>query len=136
MTVNAKKMLIVPDAMKVLYDTFHFAPATRVGDTVWVSGQVGLKPDMTVGNGMQEQATIAFESLKLVLEAAGASLADVVELNTFHTNFQKELPEFTAVKDTYFTDSFPAWTAVGITELALPGLCIEVRATAVVGSGA
>ncbi len=84
---------------------------------------------------MTEQARFAFESLKCVLEEAGAVLADVVELNTFHTQMRRDIGAFVAVKDEYFPDNYPAWTAVGVTELARAEFCIEIRAVAVIGSG-
>jgi enamine deaminase RidA (YjgF/YER057c/UK114 family) len=132
---TAQRQTIVPAPFQAFYDAFHFAPATRVGDTIWVSGQVGIDAQMQPGKDMQAQARLAFESLKAVLEAAGAGLADVVELTTFHTDFQRELAAFTAVKDEYFPSRYPSWTAVGVTELALPGLCVEIRAVAVAGCG-
>ena len=70
------------------------------------------------------------------IEAAGASLADVVELMTFHTELQADMQAFARVKDQYFPDRYPSWTAVGTTELALPGLRVEIRAVAVAGCGA
>ncbi|MBN3822993.1 RidA family protein [Burkholderia sp. Ac-20384] len=136
MTTTSKRQPIIPPGFKAWYDTYHFAPATRVGDTIWVSGQVGIGADMRPGDGVQAQARIAFESLKAILVEAGASLADVVELMTFHTDLRAEVEAFGAVKDEYFPDRYPSWTAVGVTQLALPELCVEVRAVAVVGSGA
>ncbi|MPV57829.1 hypothetical protein CFB46_19795 [Burkholderia sp. HI2761] len=135
MTTTSKRQVIVPPAFQPWYDAYHFAPATRVGDTIWVSGQVGLDAQMQPADGVQAQARIAFESLKGILEAAGASLADVVELTTFHTDLQRETEGFAAVKDEYFPSRYPSWTAVGISQLALPGLCVEIRAVAVAGSG-
>ncbi|AYQ44232.1 MULTISPECIES: RidA family protein [Burkholderia] len=136
MTTTSKRQPIIPPGFKAWYDTYHFAPATRVGDTIWVSGQVGIGADMRPGDGVQAQARIAFESLKAILVEAGASLADVVELTTFHTDLRAEVEAFGAVKDEYFPDRYPSWTAVGVTQLALPELCVEVRAVAVIGSGA
>ncbi|ABB05883.1 RidA family protein [Burkholderia lata] len=136
MATTSKRQPIIPPGFKAWYDTYHFAPATRVGDTIWVSGQVGIGADMRPGDGVQAQARIAFESLKAILVEAGASLADVVELMTFHTDLRAEVEAFGAVKDEYFPDRYPSWTAVGVTQLALPELCVEVRAVAVVGSGA
>ncbi|CAJ0895461.1 RutC family protein YjgH [Ralstonia sp. LMG 32965] len=133
--MTIKQQSIVPPPFQAWYDTFHFSPATRVGDTIWVSGQVGMGADMKVGDGMQAQAQIAFECLKDILEAAGAGLADVVELMTFHTDLRGEMEAFAAVKDKYFPSRYPSWTAVGVTQLALPELCIEIRAVAVAGSG-
>ncbi|MCA8256874.1 RidA family protein [Burkholderia sp. AU31624] len=135
MAATPKRQSIVPSAFQPWYDAYHFSPATRVGDTIWVSGQVGLDAQMQPADGVQAQARIAFESLKLILEEAGASLADVVELTTFHTDLQRETEGFATVKDEYFPTRYPSWTAVGVTQLALPGLCVEVRAVAVAGSG-
>ncbi|WP_261508358.1 RidA family protein [Burkholderia multivorans] len=135
MAADNHRQSIVPPEFKAWYDTYHFSPATRVGDTIWVSGQVGIGPDMQPADGVRAQARIAFECLKRILETAGASLSDVVELTTFHTNLQAEAADFSAVKDEYFPDRYPSWTAVGVTQLALPGLCVEVRAVAVAGSG-
>ncbi len=135
MALNNKRQSIVPAPLQAYYDVLHFSPATRVGDTIWVSGQVGIDADMKPAEGMQAQAHIAFECLKLVLEEAGASLADVVELTTFHTDLHGEIEQFIAVKDQYFPSRYPSWTAVGVTQLALPELCVEIRAVAVAGSG-
>lgn len=135
MEETLKRQSIVPPAYQAWYDNFHFSPVTRVGDMIWVSGQVGITAEMKVGEGMKEQARIAFASLKVLLDAAGASLADVVELMTFHTDLRGELADFTAVKDEYFPDRYPSWTAVGVTQLGLPELCVEIRAVAVARSG-
>jgi enamine deaminase RidA (YjgF/YER057c/UK114 family) len=129
-----KRTLITPKSMEAFYNNFHFSQATRVGDTIWVSGQTGIDGAMKPGKGMEEQAQLAFQSLKTVLEAAGATLGDVVELVTFHTNLRAEMTAFTKVKDSFFPKNYPAWTAVGVTELAIPGLLVEIRAVAVAGS--
>ena len=53
------RTLINPGSTKVLYDNYHFSQATRVGDTIWVSGQVGLDANMRPGKGLTEQARLA-----------------------------------------------------------------------------
>lgn len=128
-----KRQLINPPHTQVFYDTFHYSQATRVGDMIWVSGQVGIDASMTPGKDIEEQAHLAFNALKNILEAAGANLSDVVELVTFHTELQADMQAFARVKDQYFPDNYPSWTAVGTTELALPGLRVEIRAVAVAG---
>jgi enamine deaminase RidA (YjgF/YER057c/UK114 family) len=135
MASTNRRQSIVPPPFQAFHDAYHFSPATRVGDLVWVSGQVGLDAAMKPGEGMRAQARLAFEALKAVLESAGACLADVVELTTFHTDLRRDIGIFSAVKDEYFVHRYPSWTAVGVTELALPELCIEIRAVAVAGCG-
>jgi enamine deaminase RidA (YjgF/YER057c/UK114 family) len=128
------RTLINPGSTKVMYDNFHFSQATRVGDTIWVSGQVGLDANMRPGKGLTEQARLAFSGLKTALEAAGARLGDVVELTTFHIDLRGGSREFGAVKDEFFPNNYPSWTAVGVTQLAMPELLVEIRAVAAVGS--
>jgi enamine deaminase RidA (YjgF/YER057c/UK114 family) len=128
------RTLINPGSGKILYDNYHFSQATRVGDTIWVSGQVGLDASMRPGKGLTEQARLAFGGLKTVLEATGASLGDVVELTTFHIDLQGGSAEFGKVKDEFFPKNYPSWTAVGVTQLAMPELLVEIRAVAVAGS--
>ena len=134
-TQHQQRRPIIPAPVQAMYDAYHFAPATRVGDMIWVSGQVGIDAAMRPGAGMEAQARLAFEGLKTVLEAAGASLADVVELMTFHTDLRGDMPAFSKVKDAFFPDRYPSWTAVGVTQLALPAFLVEVRAVAVAGCG-
>jgi enamine deaminase RidA (YjgF/YER057c/UK114 family) len=118
-----------------MYDALHFSQATRVGNMIWVSGQVGIDAAMKPAQGMEAQAHLAFQGLRSVLEAAGATLADVVELTTFHTDLRGDMHAFGRVKDAYVAAPYPSWTAVGVTQLALPELCVEIRAVAVVGCG-
>ncbi|WP_011301821.1 RidA family protein [Cupriavidus necator] len=120
------------------YDQLHFSSATRVGDMIWVSGQVGLdvatgKP----GEGMAEQARLAFNNLKCVLEEAGATMADIVEIVTFHIDLHgPDIQAFVRAKDEFLPERYPSWTAVGVTQLANPAFLVEVRAVAVAGCGA
>jgi len=129
------RTLVNPGTTQVLYDNYHFPQATRVGDMIWVSGQVGIDAHMRPAEGHAEQARLAFSNLKTVLEAAGATLADVVELMTFHIDLCGGSTEFGVVKDEFFPSNYPSWSIVGVTQLAMPELLVEIRAVAVAGSG-
>ena len=65
-----------------------------------------------------------------MLEAGGASFADITEMTTFHVGLQAHLGAFMTVKDQYIKEPYPAWTAIGISELAIPGGLVEIRVTA------
>ena len=99
-----------------------YSQAVRVGDTVYLSGQLGLDPStMQLVDGIDAQVTRVFENLKAVAEAAGGSLADIVKLNVDLTdlgNFAK-VNEAMAV---YFSEPFPARAAVGVAALPRGGL--------------
>ena len=78
----------------------------------------------------ERQFATAFENLDAVLAAAGTSLAHVVELTTYHTAME-HLALFAEVKSRFLTTTpYPAWSAIGVQELALPGLLVEIKATA------
>ena len=130
-----KRVLVNPRETQPMYDAYHFSQANRVGDTIWVSGQVGIDDKLSPASGIAAQAQLAFEGLKRTLAASGASLDDVVELMTFHIDLRGEMEAFAKVKDEYFPRDYPAWTAVGVTQLALPELRVEIRAVAIAGSG-
>lgn len=132
--MSDKKQSIIPAGTQVLYDNYHFCPAVRVGDLILLSGQVGINAKFAPGKDMAEQARFAFEAVKTTLEAAGATLADVVELMTFHTDLRGEMADFVKVKDEFFPDSYPCWSAVGVTQLASPEYKVEIRVVAIAGS--
>lgn len=109
-----------------------YSQAVRVGDTVYMSGQIGLDPaTMQMVDGIDAQIVRVFENLKAVAEAAGGSLADVVKLNVFLT----DLANFARVNETmaaYFSAPFPARAAVGVKELPR-GALVEADAVMFLG---
>jgi enamine deaminase RidA (YjgF/YER057c/UK114 family) len=121
---------IVPPGSERTYDKLHFAPAVRLGDTIHVSGVIGTAPDGSVAEDPAAQFDQAFANLAATVEACGATLADVAELTTFHVGLQQHLRAFMKAKDRALPHPpSPAWTAIGIVELAVPGALVEIRAT-------
>lgn len=110
----SKTIIATPDAPAAIGT---YSQAVRVGDTVYLSGQIGLDPaSMTLVEGIDAQIVQVFENLKAVTEAAGGSLADIVKLNVFLT----DLAHFAKVNETmarYFSAPYPARAAVGVKEL-------------------
>lgn len=95
-----------------------YSQAVKVGDTVYLSGQIPLDPaTMTlVEGGMEAQIRRVFDNLSAVAEAAGGSLQDVVKLNVYLT----DLGHFALVNEImtgYFFAPFPARAAVGVASL-------------------
>jgi enamine deaminase RidA (YjgF/YER057c/UK114 family) len=128
----SERKAIVPDGMEAVYEKIRYAPGLKVGNTLYVSGQIGRNAAMELVEGREAQIAQAFENLKLVLAAAGASMSDVVDLTTFHTDM-RDLPLFMEVRDRYITtDPLPAWTAVGAHMLGgTAGYIVEIKAVAV-----
>lgn len=121
---------VIPASMKAFYDNFHFAPAVIDGQHVRCSGMIGFDASGKCASDPEAQFTQAFENLKELLSEAGASFSDITEMTTFHVGLNQHLGVFTQVKDRYVRDPYPAWTAIGTPELALPGALVEIRVTA------
>ena len=120
---------VVPDHMKPMYDQYQFSPAIRQGDLVIISGQVGIRSDFTVAETLDEQLDLVFGHLKTLMEHAGGNLSHILELNSFHVgDLGAQMGPFIAAKARHMREPHCAWTAVGVTQLALPGLFVEVRA--------
>ncbi len=109
-----------------------YSQAVKAGDTVYMSGQIGLDPASgQLVDGIDAQIVRVFDNLKAVAEAAGGSLADVVKLNVFLT----DLGNFAKVNETmakYFQQPYPARAAVGVASLPR-GALVEADAVMVLG---
>ena len=94
-----------------------YSQAVKVGDTVYLSGQIGLDPEkMEMVEGIEAQVHRVFKNLKAVAEASGGSLADVVKLNVFLTDLANFALVNTIMAE-YFTQPYPARAAVGVASL-------------------
>jgi enamine deaminase RidA (YjgF/YER057c/UK114 family) len=121
---------VIPAWMKPIYETYHFAPAVIDGDHLRCSGMIGFRPDLSVPEDPTAQFTLAFENLRGLLAEAGRTFANVTEMTTYHVGLRAHMQAFTAVKDKFMSAPYPAWTAVGISELASPGALVEIQVTA------
>lgn len=79
----------------------------------------------------EAQFAIAFETLRSILREGGADLSDVVEITSYHVGISAHMEAFMRVWARYLKEPYPAWTAVGVAELIVPGGLVELRAVAV-----
>jgi enamine deaminase RidA (YjgF/YER057c/UK114 family) len=140
----ATREVIIPPGMEILYERYHYCPGIKVGNTLYIAGQVGRDENMQVVEDPEAQFAQTFENVKKVLTAAGVTFDHVVEMVTYHVTSPElyaasgqqpftlpYLPLFIQVKDRYFTGNYPTWTGVGVTSLSTPGLIVEIKCTAV-----
>lgn len=125
------RQIIIPQAMQVLSERAGYAPAVKVGATLYCAGQVGRTPELALIEDPEQQFLAAWENLRLVLAAGGCGFADVVDMTTYHIDLQRSLPLFRKVKDRVFPRNSCAWTCIGVSELAQPGLLVEIKCIAV-----
>jgi 2-iminobutanoate/2-iminopropanoate deaminase len=110
-----------------------YTPAVRAGNLVFISGQTPRDPVTgEVGNpDVQVQARRTLHNLKHVVEAAGATLDDIVSVTVYLAN-EEHWGAFNEVYKEFFTEPYPTRTAVGC---SLRGILVEVSAIALVGGG-
>ena len=125
------RQIIVPDTMKLLAERAGYAPAVKVGTTLYCAGQVGRTADLQVIEDPEQQFLAAWENLRQVLAAGGCGFEDVVEMTTYHIDMNQHMPLFRQVKDSLFPRNTCAWTCIGVSELAKAGLLVEIKCIAV-----
>lgn len=103
-----------------------FSPAVRVGELVYVSGQVGLDPatGKLVEGGVAEQTDQILKNLTVLLEAAGKSLADVFKVSVFLTDM-RDFAAMNAVYAKHLPKPYPVRTTVAVVALPL-GAAVEI----------
>ena len=104
--------------------------AVRVGDTLYLSGQIGIQPGTLklVPGGIREEARQSMSNIKTSLEAHGYSMSDVVKCTVMLADIAK-WGEFNEVYKTFFSGHFPARSALGVSGLAM-GAQVEVECVA------
>ena len=107
-----------------------YSQAVRLGDVIYLSGQLGVRPDGTLPDSFPEQVRQALDNVTVVLEAAGSSVSLVAKVNIYVTDFSRLL-EMNEIYRTYFTHR-PAKTTVEIARLD-KGAQIEVEVVAAAG---
>jgi enamine deaminase RidA (YjgF/YER057c/UK114 family) len=97
------------------------------GRLLFISGQ---GPD-DVKADMETQIRQTFNRIGLILKAAGATFENVVIIRSFWVHLARDLPVFRKVRREFLVEPYPASTAVGTNELAIPGLELEIEAVAI-----
>lgn len=112
------------------FDTYGYSPAVASGDFLFVSGQVGVDDNGKPVADPAAQAEAAFANLAEVLAAAGCTFDHVLEITSYHVDMHEHFEAFAAAKGKAFPAApYPAWTAIGVSALAIPALLFEVKAT-------
>ena len=125
----AKRDVVYPQGRQALYEKNTYSAAVRSGDLLFVSGQVGSREDGSPEPDFAAQVQLAFDNLQSVLDAAGASFDDIVDVTSFHTDPETQFATVLEAKTRAFPDKpYPNWTAVGVNWLA--GFDFEIKVIA------
>ncbi len=124
------KQVLMPEeeGPRAFMEEFGFSEAVIHGDTVYLSGVI-------VGSAKDEASQAAafdgtFDYLGKVLERAGSSWDDVLEITSFHTDIEQSAPAFMAARNKVIKAPFPAWTAIDVDRLYTPDGIVEIKIVA------
>lgn len=123
-----REVIIAPDAPKAIGP---YSQAIRVGNTLYLAGQLGMVPETGAfaEGGIEAQSRQALENLKAVLTTAGFTFEDVVQCQVFVTDMNN-YPVFNGIYAEYFEKDFPARGVVEVSRLPKDGL-VEIMMVAV-----
>jgi enamine deaminase RidA (YjgF/YER057c/UK114 family) len=126
----AERDVVWPETPHALYAEHHYSPAVRANGFLFVSGQVGARPDGSPEPDTEAQIRLAFDNLLAILKAAGCSFDDVVDATLFMRDPDADFPLLMKVMPDYWGGPpYPALTALGITWQS--GFRFEIKVTAV-----
>lgn len=107
----------------------HYCDAVRFGDLLFISGipPTDRSGKLVGGDDVAAQTRQVFENMKLVLDAAGARFADILKVTVFLLDVN-DRAKINPVRKEFFGAARPASTLIGVKELAIPGMKVEIEA--------
>lgn len=132
---HKKQRFISPHVAE--YPPGHWSNCIRVGDAIYLSGFTSRGSDLKTIHGINdayEQTKVIFTKIKYCLEAAGATMSDVVNMTIFVTDIALNKDVWRARQE-FFTGDFPCSTLVQVVALGTPEILIEIQVQAHAGSG-
>ncbi|WP_433854369.1 Rid family hydrolase [Streptomyces kronopolitis] len=112
------------------FANFGYSAAVRAHGHLFIAGTIGRRADGTIPDGIEEQTEIALGRIAEILRLEGLDLSALVEVTSYHVDIHQHLPGFSRAKARLVDAPYPAWSLIGVSALASPGLLVEIRATA------
>ena len=109
----------------------QYSQAVRAGGLLFVSGQAGWDAHLKVPESYEDECTLAFENLRVVLAAAGVGFEHVVDATSLHTP-GTDMRTFWRIRNEFFDEPWPAWTSIGDIGLVLPNMHVEIKVVAAI----
>ena len=107
----------------------HYTDAVRFDNLLFISGLAPVDENLNLvgGDDAAAQTRQIFENMKAILDAAGASFADILRVTVYLTDID-DRAAINPVRQEYFGETRPASTLIGVNELAIPGMKVEIEA--------
>lgn len=127
--------VVFPAGRQALYEKNHYSPAIRSNGFLFVSGQVGSRPDGSPEPELQAQVKLAFDNLNAILSAAGCTFKDVVDVTVFIVDPEPKFETIWKELTEHWGEApYPTLTGVGVTWLY--GFQFEIKVVAKVPDAA
>ena len=124
-----KRDVVFPPGRQALYEKNRYSPAVRANGLLFVSGQVGSRPDGSPEPELVAQVRLAFENLNAVLAAAGCTFDDVIDVTVFIVDPEKNFETIWQIVPAYWGEApHPTLTGIGVTWLY--GFQFEIKVVA------
>ncbi|GAA4533614.1 RidA family protein [Amycolatopsis samaneae] len=126
----------IPESSKVFGETrsaferFGYSAAVRANGLLFIAGTIGRRADGTIADTIEEQTEIAIGRIEEILRLEDLDLSALVDVTSYHVDIHRHLPGFSEAKRRLVKPPYPAWSLIGVSGLASPGLLVEIRATA------
>ena len=131
----SQRDVVFPAGRQALYERNRYSPAVRSNGFLFVSGQVGSREDGSPEADLQTQVRRAFTNLNAILEAAGASFDDVVDVTVFIVNPEEKFETIWSIVPEFWGQApHPTLTGIGVTWLY--GFDFEIKVIAKLPEGA
>jgi len=121
---------LIPPAMDWVERDWKMSPGLVSGDHVFLTGITGQRLDGVIPADPEEQFNTAFDYIEMILNQGGMTLADMVDVTTFHVGLKDHLDTFRKVWNARVSRPYPAWTAIEVAGFIVPGNYIEVKVVA------
>jgi len=114
-------------------EKFYYSQAVKIGNRIEISGQGGWNDDWKFPELLEDEIKQAFDNVGRTLKTAGASWDNVIEVISYHVDYQPEIAELMAsLFRHYMPKQAPLWTLLGVARLGDPKMRVEIRVTAIV----
>lgn len=121
---------LFPPGSRAAADQVKVSPGLISGQHVFLTGVTGSGPDGTMPTSAAQQIRSAFEKIGQVLQEAGSTHRDIVEMTSYHVGLRDHFDLFNEIRCEYVREPFPAWTAVEVAGLRREGAIVEIRVIA------
>ncbi|WP_457324522.1 RidA family protein [Roseateles sp. P5_E11] len=124
-----RRDVVFPAGRQALYEHNRYSPAVRANGLLFVSGQVGSRPDGSPEPDLETQVRLAFDNLNAVLAAAGCSFDDVQDVTVYIVDPEANFERIWAIVPEYWGEApYPTLTGIGVTWLY--GFKFEIKVVA------